>query len=107
MQCPKCGRTYVPGEVHSCGGVMRTSSVLIAAGATDRVYRSVADVPPELRERLRESTSGEHACTILIADTRIRGNAPAPKPVLPPWAMHSIGVVLGAAAASLIWWVFR
>jgi len=64
--CPYCGETNPPVT----SGVMKTSTILISAGRTDAVYRSVADVPQPLRKRLIRSTSGINAATILIADPK-------------------------------------
>jgi hypothetical protein len=51
----------------------KSSTIFIAAGASHtRVYRSVEDVPKELRRRLIETTQGVNAATILIADKRGR-----------------------------------
>lgn len=46
----------------------KTSTILIAVGRKTRMYRSMTEVPPELRRRLSESTSGPASGTILIAD---------------------------------------
>lgn len=50
----------------------RSSTIFIATGEATRVYRSVREVPPELRRRLEKSTSGTNSATILIADKRGR-----------------------------------
>lgn len=50
--------------------VMKTSAVLIAAGGERQVYRSVNDVPANLRKMLQDTTSGANSATILIADRR-------------------------------------
>jgi hypothetical protein len=46
--------------------------VLISAGGSERVYRSVDDVPARLRTRLIKSTNSPNSATILIADRRGR-----------------------------------
>jgi hypothetical protein len=46
----------------------KTSTILISAGGSTKVYRSVADVPAPLRRRLLKSTSGANSATVLIAD---------------------------------------
>ena len=48
----------------------RSSTIFIAIGDETRVYRSVEQVPPELRRKLRESTRSMNSATILIADKR-------------------------------------
>jgi hypothetical protein len=51
---------------------VKTSTIFISVGAKTRVYRSVDDVPPKLRRKLQESTTGINAATILIADRKGR-----------------------------------
>jgi hypothetical protein len=46
----------------------RSSTIFIATGGETRVYRSVEDVPPELRQKLVSCTHGINSATILIAD---------------------------------------
>ncbi len=46
----------------------KTSTVVVSVGDRTRVYRSVGDVPPALRKKLLEATSGANSATILIAD---------------------------------------
>jgi hypothetical protein len=48
----------------------RSSTIFIATGAKTRVYRSVSDIPPELRRKLQDSTRSMNSATILIADKR-------------------------------------
>src|ERR1700761_2314542 len=50
----------------------RSSTIFIATGEETRVYRSVKEIPPELRRRLREFTRSMNSATILIADKRGR-----------------------------------
>ena len=50
----------------------RSATIFIASGDETRVYRSVDDVPPELRRKLLQSTRGMNSATILIADKRGR-----------------------------------
>src|SRR5215472_9822434 len=64
--CPFCGETNPPVR----SGVMKTSTILISAGRTDAVYRSVSEIPQALRRRLLKSTSGMNSETLLIADRR-------------------------------------
>lgn len=51
---------------------LRTSTIFIAAGDKTKVYRNLKDVPPKLRRKLVQSTSGANSATILIADRRGR-----------------------------------
>lgn len=51
---------------------IKSSTIFIAVGSKTKVYRSVDDVPPKLRRRLKESTNGINAATILIADRKGR-----------------------------------
>jgi hypothetical protein len=50
----------------------KSSTIFIATHEETRVFRSVREVPPELRKRLEETTSGTNSATILIADKRGR-----------------------------------
>jgi hypothetical protein len=50
----------------------RSSTIFIAIGEDTRVYRSVSEIPPELRRKLQESTQSMNSATILIADKRGR-----------------------------------
>jgi hypothetical protein len=66
--CPHCGEAHAAAK----SGVMKSSTILISAGETDAVYRSVKEVPAPLRRKLLRSTNGLNAATILIADRRGR-----------------------------------
>ena len=66
VRCPNCGK---PSRT---AGTFQTSTVLISAGGSERIYRSVDEVPPQLRTRLLKSTNGTNSATILIADRRGR-----------------------------------
>src|SRR5271155_4301822 len=66
-RCPFCGETSRVGS-----GVIQTSIVLISAGGSDRIYRTVEEVPVRLRNKLLRSTNGANSATILIADRRGR-----------------------------------
>jgi hypothetical protein len=48
--------------------VVKTSSVRVSDHDGDRVYRSLDDVPNELRTKIRECIEGPNAETILIAN---------------------------------------
>lgn len=82
MKCRRCGKKLVTEKLTCphCGalrassksGVMRSSTILISAGDTDAVYRSVKEVPGPLRRKLLKSTNGLNSATILIADRRGR-----------------------------------
>jgi hypothetical protein len=50
----------------------RSATIFIATGDTTRIFRSVEEVPPALRQKLQESTRSLNAATILIADKRGR-----------------------------------
>lgn len=50
----------------------RTSTIFIGIGDQTRVYRSMAEVPPPLRRKLRENTQSSNTVTIVIADQRGR-----------------------------------
>jgi hypothetical protein len=54
------------------GLIARSSTIFIATSKTTHVYRSMTDVPPPLRRKLRSSITGINSATILIADKRGR-----------------------------------
>jgi hypothetical protein len=66
-RCPHCGN-----HTAVTSGTFQVSSVLISTGGSDRVYRSVDEVPAGLRTRLLKSTNSPNSATILIADRRGR-----------------------------------
>jgi hypothetical protein len=47
---------------------VKSSTIFISIGKRTKIYRSFEDVPPVLRKRLEQSTSGMNSATILIAD---------------------------------------
>jgi hypothetical protein len=51
---------------------VKTSTIFIAKGGKTKVYRSVQEMPPRLRQELEQSTNGFNSATILIADRRGR-----------------------------------
>jgi hypothetical protein len=50
----------------------KTSTIFITTGEKTKVYRSLGEIPPDLRHRLQESTQGINSATILIADKKGR-----------------------------------
>jgi len=50
----------------------KSSTIFIATAAETRIYRSVGDIPLDLRRKLAETTRGMNSATILIADKRGR-----------------------------------
>ena len=50
----------------------RSSTIFIATSEKTRVFRSIAEIPPDLRRQLNDSTQGLNSATILIADKRGR-----------------------------------
>ena len=51
---------------------LRTSTILIATKERTEVYRNLKDLPPKLRRKLLQTTSGANSATILIADRKGR-----------------------------------
>lgn len=51
---------------------LKTSTIFISKGGDTRVYRSVAEIPADLRQQLEDCTNGFNSATILIADRRGR-----------------------------------
>jgi hypothetical protein len=116
-RCPKCGLSYA----RTTSLVMKTSAVLIAAGGERQVYRSVADVPANLRKILQDSTNGANSATILIADRRgkeeiakalerVSDLPPAPV-AIPAWRMlglswrNWVGIAIGFVSGLMAWLV--
>lgn len=141
MTCRTCGKKFNAAEGPICpycgeataairSGVMKSSTILISAGETDAVYRSVKEVPPPLRRQLLKSTNGLNAATILIADRRGREEIQRAIHDLPsslqrrfmkpfrqepaavrewlerPWVKTVIASVLSAGSVLIIWFVF-
>ena len=46
----------------------KTSTILISTGGKLQSFRSLSEVPRQMRERLIQSTSGPYSATLLIAD---------------------------------------
>ena len=95
-RCPHCG------EVNEhVSGMFQTSSVLISTSGTERVYRSVEEVPAALRTRLLKSTNGANSATILIADRRGRQEIAKAMRNLPGSTQRRwMQAILGAEGAS-------
>jgi hypothetical protein len=68
VRCPYCGNANPSAE----SGVFQTSTVMISTGGADVVYRSVDEVPAQLRSKLLKSTNSVNSATILIADRQGR-----------------------------------
>ena len=51
---------------------VKTSTIFVAEGNKTQVFRSLDEMPSDLRRRLEKSTNGIHSATILIADRRGR-----------------------------------
>ena len=67
-RCIHCGRSFDRRAL----GLVRTSTIRISAGAKDEVYKSVSDLPPELRQQLQQVINGPDTETVVIADDRGR-----------------------------------
>jgi hypothetical protein len=95
-RCPHCGESN-----DHAAGMFQTSSVLISTSGTERVYRSVEEVPAALRTRLLKSTNGANSATILIADRRGRQEIAKAMRNLPgPAPRRWMQAILGPAATS-------
>src|ERR1035438_9422482 len=114
--CARCGREYkeaaprCPGGGErnpAAAGLFHTSSVLISAGGSDRVYRSVDDVPPALRHRLLKSTNGRNARTILITDRKGRRMIDKALGKLPGPNRKLYSLVSGKASPDPLPWLTR
>src|SRR5712691_3909390 len=51
---------------------VKTSTIFIAKSGRTQVFRSVGEIPAQLRKELEESTNSFNSATILIADRRGR-----------------------------------
>src|SRR6202050_3252069 len=100
-RCPYCGEANRVGS-----GVIQTSIVLISAGGSDRIYRTVEEVPAGLRSKLIRSTNGANSATILIADRRGRKEVAKAMRTLPgPARRRLIRSALGTGAATAALWL--
>ncbi len=71
--CPHCGEEVEFSDEIAFSGVVKTSTILIAAGnGGSEIYRSINEVPEPLRRILVECTNGSNSGTIYIADQRGR-----------------------------------
>ena len=84
-KCPRCGTAN-----HNVSGTYQTSTVLISIAGSERVFRSVDEVPARLRTRLLKSTNGANSATILIADRRGRREIARAMRNLPGSAQRSL-----------------
>ena len=114
MTCSRCKKNYSDrearcphcGESSDSSGLFKTSTVLISAGGSDLVYRSVDEVPDRLRTKLLKSTNGANSATILIADRRGRKEVAKAMRGLPgPSQRRLMKSILGSvtAAEALNW----
>jgi hypothetical protein len=125
--CPSCGTENPP----LTSGVLKSSTIVISAGGTEAVYRSVKEIPGPLRSKLLKSTNGLNSGTILIADRRGREeiaravrNLPAPvqRRVARALLGHpedgsagrlnrawqkALGYALGAGTVLFVWLLFQ
>ena len=68
QRCPHCGWEFDRSAI----GLVKTSSVLVASGEGEQVYRTIEDLPPELRDKLQKALSAAEAETIILADEQGR-----------------------------------
>jgi len=95
-RCPHCGDVN-----DQASGMFQTSTVLISTSGTERVFRSVEEVPAGLRTKLLKSTNGANSATILIADRRGRQEIAKAMRNLPgPVQKRWIQSVMATEAAS-------
>src|SRR5438270_3942718 len=100
-RCPHCGQAN-PAK----SGTFQTSTVLISARGSERVYRSVDEVPKRLRSRLLKSTNGANSATILIADRRGRKEISRAMRKLPaPAQRRLIHSIFGSEASGAMAWL--
>jgi hypothetical protein len=111
MNCRRCRTVLKPDQVRcpQCGepnpetsGLFQTSTVLISAGRSERVYRSVDEVPSQLRYKLLKSTASPNSATILIADRRGRREIAKAMRKLPGPAQRRLKDAIQATETSAI-----
>jgi hypothetical protein len=87
---------------------IKSSTIFISVGKKTRIYRSFNDVPPVLRKRLEECTSGMNSATILIADRNGREELVRSIQGLPSGVQTRVGAArkaqAPAAAPALVLW---
>ncbi len=115
---------------------VKRSTIVIATGKRHEVYRSAAEIPDKVREKLIRCTRGENSGTIWIADRNGRaeiaraarrnsspaeGRGEPPRldvqllelPTagragrLPVWLVRALGLALAAGAAAVTWFSFH
>jgi hypothetical protein len=97
VRCPQCGQRFNRGTL----GIVKASSVRVAAGETDEVYSSLDDLPADLRRQLQRALNGPESETILIADEKGREHVFSVIEGLPPDIRKRVLAVLrirGSAA---------
>jgi hypothetical protein len=106
MHCKRCGE---PGPLDEAGfceecahdaiglasGVVKTATIVAAVGESTAVYRSIKEMPPQLRRKLRRATNSGNSGTILIADKRGRQEVAR--------ALRKLPKALRAAETSPFW----
>lgn len=50
----------------------KTSTIFISTGRRTQVFRSMSDMPPDLRRQLRDNLAGPNCRTLIVADRRGR-----------------------------------
>lgn len=50
----------------------KTSTIFISTGRRTQVFRSISDMPPDLRRQLRDNLAGPNCRTLIVADRRGR-----------------------------------
>jgi hypothetical protein len=115
MMCPRCRKKFADeaGRCPHCGetnressGVVQTSVVLISTGGSDLIYRTVEEMPVNLRNKLLRSTNGANSATILIADRRGRKEVAKAMRTVPGSARRRlIRGALGSGAVSAARWL--
>jgi len=98
-RCLRCGRPFDPSAVQL---VVKTSTVRIAEGETNRVYRSLDELPPETRGKLQKALDGPDSETIVIADERGREKILQAIAHLPPGLKNRVVAAIRAPDGSLV-----
>ncbi len=103
--------------------VLKTSRIIVDTDKGKSVFRSLADCPPDVKRRVRETVPGPDACTILIAnkeayeairppartlDALPDEEAPRPRADLPRWQVRALWLLAAVATlVSLLAWAMH
>jgi hypothetical protein len=62
------GNSQIDGDRAMERSTMKITTVIVSLGEQRLCYRSISDVPDDIRDKINQAISGPNAATILIAD---------------------------------------